>query len=98
MQPGIRPGGCSGFKAGRKVWITANNKAEGSAPLSLIRLAEETTNNLQSTVQTVQERPAGGWDWIPGFGHKTLMESASELSKTVLDSVQRLLFSVRPPR
>ncbi len=28
-------------KAGRKVWITANNKAEGSAPLSLLKLAEE---------------------------------------------------------
>jgi hypothetical protein len=34
------------FKAGRKVWITANNKAEGSAPLSLVKLAEEITNNL----------------------------------------------------
>jgi uncharacterized protein YecE (DUF72 family) len=29
------------FKAGKKVWITANNKAEGSAPLSLVKLAEE---------------------------------------------------------
>jgi uncharacterized protein YecE (DUF72 family) len=29
------------FKAGRKIWITANNKAEGSAPLSLAKLAEE---------------------------------------------------------
>jgi uncharacterized protein YecE (DUF72 family) len=29
------------FKSGRKVWITANNKAEGSAPLSLLKLAEE---------------------------------------------------------
>ena len=29
------------FGAGRKVWITANNKAEGSAPLSLAKLAEE---------------------------------------------------------
>ena len=29
------------FKARRKVWITANNKAEGSAPLSLLKLAEE---------------------------------------------------------
>ena len=29
------------FKAGRKVWVTANNKAEGSAPLSLVKLAEE---------------------------------------------------------
>lgn len=35
------------FKAGRKVWITANNKAEGSAPLSLAKLAEEISNNLQ---------------------------------------------------
>jgi uncharacterized protein YecE (DUF72 family) len=35
------------FKAGRKVWITANNKAEGSAPLSLAKLAEELHNNLQ---------------------------------------------------
>lgn len=29
------------FKAGQKVWVTANNKAEGSAPLSLLKLAEE---------------------------------------------------------
>jgi uncharacterized protein YecE (DUF72 family) len=29
------------FKARRRVWITANNKAEGSAPLSLLKLAEE---------------------------------------------------------
>jgi uncharacterized protein YecE (DUF72 family) len=29
------------FKAGQKVWITANNKAEGSAPLSLLKLAQE---------------------------------------------------------
>jgi uncharacterized protein YecE (DUF72 family) len=29
------------FKAKRRVWITANNKAEGSAPLSLLKLAEE---------------------------------------------------------
>jgi uncharacterized protein YecE (DUF72 family) len=29
------------FKAGSKVWVTANNKAEGSAPLSLLKLAEE---------------------------------------------------------
>ena len=29
------------FRAGRKVWITANNKAEGSAPLSLLKLAGE---------------------------------------------------------
>ena len=36
------------FKAKRKVWITANNKAEGSAPLSLVKLAEEIANNLQS--------------------------------------------------
>jgi uncharacterized protein YecE (DUF72 family) len=35
------------FKAGRKVWVTANNKAEGSAPLSLAKLAEEISNNLQ---------------------------------------------------
>lgn len=28
-------------KAGRKVWITANNKAEGSAPLSVLELARE---------------------------------------------------------
>jgi uncharacterized protein YecE (DUF72 family) len=31
----------SAFKGGRKVWITANNKAEGSAPLSLLKLARE---------------------------------------------------------
>jgi uncharacterized protein YecE (DUF72 family) len=29
------------FKTKQKVWITANNKAEGSAPLSLLKLAEE---------------------------------------------------------
>ena len=29
------------FKARRKVWITVNNKAEGSAPLSLLKLAGE---------------------------------------------------------
>jgi uncharacterized protein YecE (DUF72 family) len=29
------------FKAKRKVWVTANNKAEGSAPLSLLKLAEQ---------------------------------------------------------
>jgi uncharacterized protein YecE (DUF72 family) len=29
------------FKAKRRVWITANNKAEGSAPLSLLKLAGE---------------------------------------------------------
>ncbi len=34
------------FKAGRKVWITANNKAEGSAPLSLLKLAEEIASQL----------------------------------------------------
>lgn len=34
------------FKAGRKVWITANNKAEGSAPLSLLKLAEEIAAGL----------------------------------------------------
>jgi uncharacterized protein YecE (DUF72 family) len=34
------------FKAGRKAWIVANNKAEGSAPLSLLKLAEETAKLL----------------------------------------------------
>lgn len=34
------------FKAGRKVWITANNKAEGSAPLSLLKLAQEIAKQL----------------------------------------------------
>ena len=34
------------FKAGRRVWITANNKAEGSAPLSLVKLAEEIAKAL----------------------------------------------------
>lgn len=29
------------FKGGKRVWITANNKAEGSAPLSLLKLARE---------------------------------------------------------
>lgn len=35
------------FKAGRKVWITANNKAEGSAPLSLLKLAGEIAAALE---------------------------------------------------
>jgi len=34
------------FKAKRRVWITANNKAEGSAPLSLLKLAEEIAGQL----------------------------------------------------
>ena len=34
------------FKAKQKVWITANNKAEGSAPLSLLKLAEEIAQEL----------------------------------------------------
>jgi uncharacterized protein YecE (DUF72 family) len=34
------------FKAGQKVWITANNKAEGSAPLTLLELAREIAKNL----------------------------------------------------
>jgi uncharacterized protein YecE (DUF72 family) len=37
------------FKARRKVWITANNKAEGSAPLSLLKLAEEIAAALGAT-------------------------------------------------
>jgi uncharacterized protein YecE (DUF72 family) len=35
------------FKAGQKVWIAANNKAEGSAPLSLLKLAEEIAKLLR---------------------------------------------------
>lgn len=34
------------YKARRKVWITANNKAEGSAPLSLLELAREIANAI----------------------------------------------------
>ena len=34
------------FRAKRRVWITANNKAEGSAPLSLLKLAEEIAREL----------------------------------------------------
>ena len=34
------------FKAKRRVWITANNKAEGSAPLSLLKLAGEIAKAL----------------------------------------------------
>ena len=34
------------FKAKRRVWITANNKAEGSAPLSLLKLGEEIAQAL----------------------------------------------------
>ncbi len=33
-------------KARQKVWITANNKAEGSAPLSLLKLAQEIAQAL----------------------------------------------------
>jgi uncharacterized protein YecE (DUF72 family) len=35
------------FKAKRRVWITANNKAEGSAPLSLAKLAEEIAQHCE---------------------------------------------------
>jgi hypothetical protein len=34
------------FKAKRRVWITANNKAEGSAPLTLLKLAEEIADQV----------------------------------------------------
>jgi len=34
------------FRAGRKVWITANNKAEGSAPLSVLELAREIASQI----------------------------------------------------
>jgi uncharacterized protein YecE (DUF72 family) len=34
------------FKAKRRVWITTNNKAEGSAPLSLLKLAQEIASAL----------------------------------------------------
>jgi uncharacterized protein YecE (DUF72 family) len=34
------------FRAKQKVWITANNKAEGSAPLSLLKLAQEIAQAL----------------------------------------------------
>ena len=34
------------FKAGQKVWITANNKAEGCAPLSVLELAREIARDL----------------------------------------------------
>lgn len=34
------------FKGGQKVWITANNKAEGCAPLSVLELAREIARNL----------------------------------------------------
>jgi hypothetical protein len=34
------------FRAKQRVWITANNKAEGCAPLSLLKLAEEIARNL----------------------------------------------------
>jgi len=34
------------FRAVRQVWIIANNKAEGSAPLSLLKLAEEIAARL----------------------------------------------------
>lgn len=34
------------FKAKRQVWITANNKAEGSAPLSVLKLAQDISAQL----------------------------------------------------
>ncbi|KAF0104906.1 MAG: hypothetical protein FD144_1059 [Rhodospirillaceae bacterium] len=34
------------LKAGQKVWITANNKAEGSAPLSVLELAREIAKQI----------------------------------------------------
>jgi uncharacterized protein YecE (DUF72 family) len=34
------------YKARRKIWVTANNKAEGSAPLSLLKLAQEAAQAL----------------------------------------------------
>ncbi|MBS0537125.1 MAG: DUF72 domain-containing protein [Proteobacteria bacterium] len=37
------------FKAKRRVWITANNKAEGSAPLSLLKLSEEIAAELAAS-------------------------------------------------
>ena len=43
------------FKAGQKVWITANNKAEGSAPLSLLKLAEEIASHLQSLATPLED-------------------------------------------
>jgi uncharacterized protein YecE (DUF72 family) len=36
----------SAYKAGRKVWITANNKAEGSAPLSVLELARDIAKTI----------------------------------------------------
>jgi uncharacterized protein YecE (DUF72 family) len=41
------------FKAKRRVWITVNNKAEGSAPLSLVKLAEEIGAALAAAQQEV---------------------------------------------
>ena len=40
------------FRAGGRVWITANNKAEGSAPLSLLKLAGEIDVELAGGVGT----------------------------------------------
>jgi uncharacterized protein YecE (DUF72 family) len=34
------------FTAGKRVWITINNKAEGSAPLSILKLAEEIAKSI----------------------------------------------------
>ncbi len=36
------------FKTGQKTWITVNNKAEGSAPLSILKLAEEIDRDLRT--------------------------------------------------
>src|SRR5579883_378750 len=48
-------------------------------------------NYLQSTVQSVSTpSPAEGWRRIPGFGVKTLMDSASEPSTSRVDSDGRV--------
>ena len=36
------------LRAGQPVWIIANNKAEGSAPLTLLRLCEEVSATAQT--------------------------------------------------
>ncbi len=42
----LGPDGRRCLQSQARVWITANNKAEGSAPLSLLKLAVEIVANL----------------------------------------------------
>lgn len=47
------------FKTNRRVWITANNKAEGSAPLTLLELAGEIARQLDKVDPLSQRKGQG---------------------------------------